>query len=192
MVILRGAVLMPPANLMEWNLDGNGGAGNRWLRAAPVIRLRPMSLSARIDEDIKAAMKAKEADKLGALRMLKSSLKYAVIEKGAASEAALADADVITVVRKRIKQCQDAIEGFAKGGRDEQAAKEKAELVLLEAYLPAALSADELSALVREAIAETGATGQAQMGAVMKVVMAKAAGRTDGKAVNAEVLKQLG
>jgi uncharacterized protein YqeY len=177
---------------MEWNLDGNGGAGNRWLRAAPVIRLRPMSLSARIDEDIKAAMKAKEADKLGALRMLKSSLKYAVIEKGAASEAALADTDVITVVRKRIKQCQDAIEGFDKGGRDEQAAKEKAELVLLDAYLPAALSADELSALVREAIAETGATGRAQMGAVMKVVMAKAAGRTDGKAVNKEVLKQLG
>ena len=177
---------------MEWNLDGNGGAGNRWLRAAPVTRMRSMSLTARIDEDIKAAMKAKEADKLGALRMLKSSLKYAVIEKGAASEAALADADVITVLRKRIKQCQDAIEGFAKGGRDEQAAKEKAELVLLEAYLPAALSADELSALVREAIVETGATGKAQMGAVMKVVMAKAAGRTDGKAVNAEVLKQLG
>jgi len=151
-----------------------------------------MSLTARIDQDIKEAMKAKEADRLGALRMLKSSLKYAVIEKGAAAEADLADADVITVIRKRIKQCQDAVEGFVKGGREEQAAKEKAEIALLEAYLPASLSADELAAIVRDAIAETGATGKAQMGAVMKVVMAKAAGRTDGKAVNAEVLKQLG
>jgi uncharacterized protein YqeY len=151
-----------------------------------------MSLTARIDEDIKAAMKAKDTDKLGALRMLKSSLKYAVIEKGAANEADLADADVITVIRKRIKQCQDAIEGFVQGGRTEQADKEKAEVALLESYLPAALSADELSTFVREAIAETGATGKAQMGAVMKAVMAKAAGRIDGKAVNAEVLKQLG
>jgi uncharacterized protein YqeY len=151
-----------------------------------------MSLTAKIDVDIKEAMKAKEADKLGALRMLKSSLKYAVIEKGAGSEADLADTDVINVIRKRIKQCQDAVEGFAKGGREEQAAKEKTEIALLESYLPASLSADELAALVRDAIAETGATGKAQMGAVMKVVMAKAAGRTDGKAVNPEVLKQLG
>ena len=151
-----------------------------------------MSLTARIDEDIKAAMKAKDADKLGALRMLKTSLKYAVIEKGAANESALADADVITVIRKRIKQCQDAIEGFVQGGRGEQAAKERAEVVILESYLPAALSADELAAFVRDAIAETGATGKAQMGAVMKAVMAKASGRADGKAVNAEVLKQLG
>ncbi len=167
-------------------------AGNLWPLAGAVINLPAMSLTARIDEDIKAAMKAKEADKLGALRMLKSSLKYAVIEKGAANETALADADVIAVIRKRIKQCQDAIEGFVQGGRTEQADKEKTEVELLQSYLPAALSADELSALVREAITETGATGKAQMGAVMKVVMAKAAGRTDGKAVNAEVLKQLG
>jgi len=151
-----------------------------------------MSLTARIDEDLKAAMKAKDAEKLGALRMLKSSLKYAVIEKGAAAEAELAEADVINVIRKRIKQCQDAIDGFVKGGRPEQADKEKSELALLEGYLPVALSADELAAFVREAIAETGATGKAQMGAVMKAVMAKAAGRADGKAVNAEVQKQLG
>jgi uncharacterized protein len=183
---------MPRAKLMEQTPGGNGGAGNRWLRAPLMLRLPPMSLSVRIDEDIKAAMKAKETDKLGALRMLKSSLKYAAIEKGAATDAALADADVITVLRRRIKQCQDAIEGFAKGGRDEQAAKEKAELALLETYLPAPLSADELSALVREAIAESGATGKAQMGAVMKLVMAKAGGRTEGKAVNTEVLQQLG
>jgi uncharacterized protein YqeY len=151
-----------------------------------------MSLTAKIDLDIKEAMKAKDADRLGALRMLKSSLKYAVLEKGANSETDLADTDVITVLRKRIKQCQDAVEGFVKGGREEQAEKEKTEMALLESYLPAALSADELAALVRDAVAETGATGKAQMGAVMKVVMAKAGGRADGKAVNAEVQKQLG
>jgi uncharacterized protein YqeY len=120
-----------------------------------------MSLTARIDEDIKAAMKAKDAEKLGALRMLKSSLKYAVIEKGTAGEAGLADADVITVIRKRIKQCQDAIEGFVQGGRAEQAAKEKAEVALLESYLPAALSAEELSALVRDALAAQKEAGPA-------------------------------
>ncbi|MEY4299207.1 MAG: hypothetical protein RIR25_443 [Verrucomicrobiota bacterium] len=151
-----------------------------------------MTLSAKIDHDIKEAMKARDADRLGSLRMLKSSLKYAVIEKGTGTEADLADTDVITVLRKRIKQCQDAIDGFVKGGRAEQADKEKAEMSLLESYLPAGLSAEELSVLVRSAIAETGATGKAQMGAVMKVVMANAAGRTDGKAVNTEVLKQLG
>jgi len=151
-----------------------------------------MSLTAKIDQDIKEAMKAKDADRLGALRMLKTSLKYAVIENGASAEAELADNYVISVIRKRVKQCQDAVDGFSKGGRAEQAAKEKAEILLLESYLPAALSAEELAALVRDAIAEVGATGKAQMGAVMKSVMAKASGRTDGKAVNAEVLKQLG
>lgn len=151
-----------------------------------------MSLTAQIDQEIKEAMKAKDADRLGSLRMLKSSLKYAVIEKGAASEAELADSDVITVIRKRIKQCQDAVDGFLKGGRPEQAAKEQAERALLESYLPASLSADELAALVCAALTATGATGKAQMGAVMKEVMAKAAGRVEGKAVNAEVMKQLG
>jgi uncharacterized protein YqeY len=151
-----------------------------------------MSLTTRIDQDIKEAMKAKDADRLGALRMLKSSLKYAILEKGGAAEAGLTDTDVINVLRKRIKQCQDAIEGFVKGGRPEQAAKEQTEVALLESYLPAALSAGELSELVQRAIAETGATGRAQMGAVMKAVMAAAAGRADGKAVQAEVQKHLG
>ena len=192
MGIFRGAALMRFANLVEPSPAGNGARGNRSPISRSRLNLPAMSLTARIDEDIKAAMKAKETEKLGALRMLKSSLKYAVIEKGAANEAALADADVITVIRKRIKQCQDAVEGFVQGGRAEQAAKEKAEVALLESYLPAALTSEELSALVRDAITETGATGKAQMGAVMKAVMAKAAGRVDGKAVNAEVLKQLG
>ena len=151
-----------------------------------------MSLAAKINEDIKDAMRSRDAARLSALRMLKSSLKYAAIEKGAGGENELSDADVIGVARKRIKQCQDAAEGFIKGGRPEQADAERAEIALLENYLPAAMSAEELAALVKQAIAETGATGKAQMGAVMKAVMAKAAGRTDGKSVNAEVQKQLG
>lgn len=151
-----------------------------------------MSLSAKIDADLKDAMKAKDVERLNALRMLKSSVKYAAIEKGGPADAPASDADVIAVVRKRIKQCQDAAEGFAKGGRAEQEAKEHAEIGLLETYLPAAMDSGELAAMVRDAIAEVGAQGKAQMGAVMKAVMAKAAGRADGKAVNAEVQKQLG
>jgi uncharacterized protein YqeY len=151
-----------------------------------------MNLSARIDTDVKDAMRARDAARLSSLRMLKSALKYAAIEKGQPPEEALPDPEVIAVIRKRIKQCQDAVEGFVKGGRPEQAAAEQAEIALLEAYLPAALAPAELEALVREAIAATGATGKAQMGAVMKAVMAQAAGRVDGKAVNAEVQRQLG
>lgn len=151
-----------------------------------------MSLAAKINEDIKDAMRSRDAARLSSLRMLKSSLKYAAIEKGAGGEDELSDADVIAVARKRIKQCQDAVEGFIKGGRPEQADAERAEIALLENYLPAAMSGGELAALVQQAIAETGATGKAQMGAVMKAVMAKAAGRADGKSVNAEVQKQLG
>ena len=181
---------------MRWpNLTDPGGGGNRAGKHSPSrgakFSLGLMNLSAKIDQDIKEAMRAKDAARLGALRMLKSSLKYAAIEKGAATGDDLPDAEVIAVVRKRLKQCQDAVDGFVQGGRPEQAEQEKAEMALLETYLPAALPAEELAALVREAIAETGATGKAQMGAVMKVVMAKAAGRTDGKAVNAEVQKQL-
>ena len=123
--------------------------------------------------------------------MLKSSLKYAAIEKGGADNQ-VTDAEVLVVVRKRIKQCQDAVEGFEKGNRPEQAAKEKAEITLLQTYLPAAIPADELSAIVRQVIEETGASGRAETGAVMKAVMPQVAGRADGKTVNAEVMKQLG
>jgi hypothetical protein len=150
-----------------------------------------MSLTAKIDQEIKDAMRARETPRLSALRMLKSSLKYAAIEKGGADNQ-VTDAEVLVVVRKRIKQCQDAVEGFEKGNRPEQAAKEKAEITLLQTYLPAAIPADELSAIVRQVIEETGASGRAETGAVMKAVMPQVAGRADGKTVNAEVMKQLG
>ena len=147
-----------------------------------------MTLQERIDSDLKDAMRAKEAGKLAVLRMLKSAVKYAAIEK---PDGVLDDATATQVIRKQVKQRQDSIESFEKGGRPELAAKEKEEMEILNAYLPKGLTAEELSTLVREAIAEVGATSKAQMGAVMKAVQAKAAGRADGKTLSAEVQKQL-
>jgi uncharacterized protein len=148
-----------------------------------------MTLQERIDADLKDAMRAKEAGKLSVLRGLKSALKYAEIEK---ADAGLDDSAAVQVIRKQVKQRQDSIESFEKGGRPELAAKEKEELEILNAYLPKGLSSEELSALVRETIAEVGATSKAQMGAVMKALQAKAAGRVDGKSLSTEVQKQLG
>ena len=150
-----------------------------------------MTLSERIDNDLKDAMRAKDAAKLGVLRMLKSAIKNAAIEKGGAT-ATLDDAEASQVIRKQAKQRQDSIESFEKGGRPELAAKEKEELGLLSAYLPQAMSGDELAAAVRDAIAEAGATSRAQMGAVMKVLQTKLAGRADGKTLSQEVQRQLG
>jgi uncharacterized protein len=149
-----------------------------------------MTLSQRIHSDLKDAMRAKEAMRLSVLRMLKAALKNAAIEKGGA-DAELNDADAVQVIRKQAKQRQDSIESFEKGGRAELVAKEKEEWSILQSYLPQAMSADELSGIVRQAIAEVGATSKAQMGAVMKAAQAKAAGRTDGKTLSAEVQKQL-
>src|SRR5712692_5867019 len=149
-----------------------------------------MALAERVDTDLKDAMRAKDATKLGVLRMLKSALKYTAIEKSGA-EAELNDAEAAQVVRKQVKQRQDSIESFQKGGRAELAAKEKEELSILNAYLPQAMSADDLTKVVRETIAEVGATSKAQMGAVMKALQAKVAGRADGKTLSQEVQKQL-
>jgi len=149
-----------------------------------------MSLQQQIDTDLKDAMKAKQPERLGVLRMLKAAMKNVAIEKGGAT-AVLDDAEAMAVVRKQVKQRQDSIEGFTKGGRPELAAKEQSEMEILNAYLPKAMSPEDLAALVKEAIAEAGATSKAQMGAVMKIASAKAAGRTDGKALSMEVQRQL-
>ena len=117
-----------------------------------------MTLPERIDSDLKDAMRARDANKLGVLRMLKSALKNAAIEKGA-SAAILEDAEATQVVRKQVKQRQDSIESFEKGGRPELAEKERAEIAVLQQYLPAAMSSEELSRLVRETIAELGLKG---------------------------------
>src|SRR5436309_6425873 len=149
-----------------------------------------MSIQKRIDSDLKDAMRARDATKLGVLRMLKSALKYAAIAKPGA-ETELSDAEAAQVIRKQVKQRQDSIESFEKGGRAELAEKEKEELSILNAYLPQAMSADEVGKLVRETIAEIGATSKAQMGTVMKALQVKVSGRVDGKTLSAEVQKQL-
>ena len=96
------------------------------------------------------------------------------------------------VIRKQVKQRQDSIDSFEKGGRAELATKEKEELAILSAYLPQQMSGEEIAGAVREAIAEVGATSRAQMGAVMKALQTKLAGRADGKTLSQEVQRQLG
>ena len=149
-----------------------------------------MTLQQRVDSDLKEAMRAKDGTKLGVLRMLKSALKYAAIAKSGA-ESELSDAEAVQVIRKQAKQRQDSIESFEKGGRSELAEKEKEELAILNTYLPQAMSPEELEKVVRETIAELGATSKAQMGAVMKASQAKAGGRADGKTLSTEVGRQL-
>jgi len=149
-----------------------------------------MNLAQRVDADLKEAMRAKDPVKLGVLRMLKSALKYAAIEKSGA-EGELNDAEATQVIRKQAKQRQDSIESFEKGGRAELVAREKNELSILQSYLPQSMSAPELAQIVRETIAELGASSKAQMGAVMKALQTKVAGRADGKTLSQEVQKQL-
>ena len=173
-----------------WNRHPQGdGYNNRQLRLGVVI-VPNMTLQQRVDSDLKEAMRAKDATKLGVLRMLKSALKYAAIAKSDA-EAELSDAEAVQVIRKQAKQRQDSIESFEKGGRAELADKEKEELAILNTYLPQGMSPDELAKVVRETIAELGATSKAQMGAVMKALQAKAGTRADGKTLSSEVARQL-
>jgi len=147
-----------------------------------------MTLQERISQEIKAAMLAKAADRLSTLRLLKSAMGYSQIEKKTES---LSDADVVGIVQKEVKKRRDSAEQFEKGGRAELAAKENAEIAVLESFLPKALSAEELDALVRAAIQELGATGKKDMGPVIKAVQAKAAGRADGKTISSLVGKLL-
>lgn len=147
-----------------------------------------MTLQERLGQDIKAAMLAKDADRLNALRMLKSAIGYLLIEK---KTETISDPDLISVVQKEIKKRRDSIEQFEKGGRAELAAKEKQEITVLETFLPQPLSPDELENLVRDTITETGASSKKDMGAVIKAVQAKAAGRADGKSISQLVGKLL-
>jgi uncharacterized protein len=149
-----------------------------------------MTLQFQVDNDIKEAMRARDTVRLNALRMLKTAMKNAAIDKGGA-EATLDDFEAMAVIRKQIKQRHDAIEGFEKGGRPELAAGEKAEIGVLSGYLPNDMSSDEVIALAKAAIAEAGATSKREMGAVMKIATAKAAGRVDGKTLSTAVQKLL-
>jgi uncharacterized protein YqeY len=147
-----------------------------------------MSLQERVSKEIKAAMLAKDAERLSTLRMLKSAMGYAQIERKTES---LSDTEVVALVQKEVKKRRDSVEQFEKGGRPELAAKEKTEITVLEGFLPQAMSAEELEQLVRATIQELGATGKKDMGPVIKAVQAKAAGRADGKTVSGLVGKLL-
>lgn len=134
-----------------------------------------MSLRARIQDDIKAAMRAREQDKLATLRMLSAAIKQREVDE----RIELSDGDVLSLVEKLIKQRRDAAKQYEDGGRPELAEKEVAEASLLEVYLPAQLSDDELNALLDACIAEAGASGPQDMGKVMGLIKPRAAGQAD-------------
>ena len=148
------------------------------------------TFAAQVMSDLKDAMKARDTVALTTLRALKTALTNAAIESGN-KDNVVSDADALALVRKQIKQRNDSIEQFQSAGRAELADNEKAEIVVLEKYLPAALSAEEVSAIVADAISETGASSRADMGKVMKIVQEKVAGRADGKVLSQEVMKHL-
>jgi uncharacterized protein YqeY len=148
-----------------------------------------MSLEQTLSGDIVTAMKAKDQNRLTPLRMLKTALTNKSIEKGRALDAP----EELAVVSMLVKQRRDSIEQFTKGGRQDLADKEQAEIKILDAYLPASASDDEITAAVTAAIAETGASSAKDMGKVMKATLAGLAGKTvDGKKVSETVKARLG
>ena len=142
-----------------------------------------MTLKERITDDMKAAMRAKEAERLGAIRMLTAAIKQKEVDE----RVELDDAGVVAIVDKLLKQRKDSIDAFQKAGRQDLADKEQAEAAVLQAYLPARLSADEVAAEVRAIVAETGAKGPADMGKVMGAAKQRLAGKADMGQVSAAV-----
>jgi uncharacterized protein len=148
-----------------------------------------MLLRDKVNADIAAAMKSKEAARLSALRMLKA----AIMNKGIEKSHDLDDAEVTQVVSSLVKQRRDSIEQFEKAGRTDLVDKEKAEIAVLESYLPPAASSADIDAAVAEAIVETGATSVKDIGKVMKAVLPRLSGKhADGRAVNEAVRRKLG
>src|SRR5437763_2015032 len=137
--------------------------------------------AARLSQEIKSAMLARDSERLSTLRLLKSAVGYAQIERKTEN---LSEADFVSVVQKEVKKRRDSIEQFEKGNRPELAEKEKKEILILETFLPEPLSPEELEQLVKAAIQEIGATTKKDMGQVIKAVQAKAAGRADGRAIS--------
>ena len=148
-----------------------------------------MVLSDKVNADITVAMKAKNAPRLSALRMLKAAVMNKGIEKGRDLE----DGEVLQVIASLVKQRRDSIDQFSKAGRTDLVDKEAAEVAVLEEYLPPAATAEEIEAAVAAAVAETGAASAKDMGKVMKAVMPKLAGKNaDGRAINEAVRRKLG
>ena len=146
-----------------------------------------MSLKARVTEDMKTAMRAKETARLGAIRLLLAAIKQREVDE----RVVLDDAAVVAIVDKLIKQRKDSLEAFQKAERKDLADKEAAELVVLQAYLPARLSAEEVTAAVKAIVAELGASGPGDMGKVMGAVKTQLAGKADMGMVSAAVKQAL-
>jgi uncharacterized protein len=146
-----------------------------------------MALRERVNEDMKLAMKAREADKLGAIRLLLSAMKQREVDE----RITLDDAAVIAIVEKMIKQRKESIAQFEKGARKDLADKEQFEIGVLQAYLPQQLSEGEVAAVVAEAVAESGAKSAADMGKVMAILKPRLAGKADMGKVSALVKAKL-
>jgi uncharacterized protein YqeY len=146
-----------------------------------------MSLKDQISDDMKTAMRAKDSARLGTIRLLLADIKRKEVDE----RIELTDAQVLAVVEKMVKQRKDSISQFEAGGRTDLADIEKAELVVLAAYMPAALSDEEVAAEVAAAVAASGASGPQDMGKVMGILKPKLAGRADMTAVSAQVKKAL-
>jgi uncharacterized protein YqeY len=137
----------------------------------------------KINDDLKTAMKAGEKDRVGTLRLINSAIKSADIDARPSGKDKISDADILSVLAKMVKQRRDSIEQFNAGGRPELAAKEAAEITVIEGYLPKQMSDDEAKAAFAAVIKETGAAGPKEMGKVMAALKAKYAGQMDfGKA----------
>jgi uncharacterized protein YqeY len=147
-----------------------------------------MTLKERITEDMKTAMRSAEKDRLAVIRLLMAAIKQREVDE----RITLDDAQITSVLEKMIKQRKESIVAFDKGGRADLVAKENAEIVILQPYLPEQLSDADLDALIAEAIASTGAASIKDMGKVMGVVKAKAAGKADMGAVGARIKARLG
>jgi uncharacterized protein YqeY len=146
-----------------------------------------MTLKARITEDMKDAMRAKASARLSTIRMLLAAIKQREVDE----RIELTDADVLAIIDKMIKQRRDSIVQFRAGRREDLALAEEAEVALLQAYMPAPLSATEIDTLITEAIAATGASGMAGMGKVMAMLKPKLAGRADMGAVSSRIKAHL-
>jgi len=147
-----------------------------------------MSLKARITEDMKAAMRAGEKDRLSCIRMVQAGIKQREVDE----RITLDDAQVLSVIDKMIKQRRESVTQFEAGKRPDLVAKESAEIELLTGYLPAQLDAAELDGMIREAIAATGASSMKEMGKVMGLLKPKVQGRTDIGALSARIKTALG
>jgi uncharacterized protein YqeY len=148
-----------------------------------------MSLKERIISDMTSAMKERDAGRLSTLRMVKASVMNREIEKG----STLSDEELIKALQSLVKQRRDSVEQYEKAGREELAAKERAEIEVIEGYLPQAATREEVERAVVEAIKETNATSMREMGAVMKATQARLAGRNaDGRTVSEIVKAKLG